>query len=214
MDRAVRESIERLRRQPARFRCFYDKLRRDFHRLARRSYSWAYDAEIDESLNDAFVALFSQNKGDFSAASQILRDPLAFETALAAYLIGAGRFKLLSRLRERAKQEDREVPLDDEGESRLDRPDTVREAAWPDTDPFPTPEDSHEQTRRARILARCMEKLTVLARQTFALALRGYTDVEIQARVGSSSTVAVRRRVSETKTLLIDCARRDAQETS
>jgi DNA-directed RNA polymerase specialized sigma24 family protein len=212
MDRAVRESLERLRRQPARFRRFYDKLRRDFHRLARRSYSWAYDTEIDESLNDAFVALFVQNKGEFSTAPQIVSDPLAFETALAAYLIGAGRFKLLTRLRERAKREDHERPLDDDGEILSGHADTAPDAAWSDAEPFPTPEDSHEQTRRARILARCMEKLTVLARQTIALALRGYTDVEIQARIGSTSAVAVRRRVSETKALLIDCARQGAQE--
>lgn len=213
MDRAVREGIERLRRQPARFRRFYDKLRRDFHRLARRGYSWAYDSEIDESLNDAFVALFIQNKGEFSVTPQLVNDPLAFETALAAYLIGSARFKLLDRLRERGKQEDREVPFDDDADSLSGKSDTPHDAAWPDADPFPTPEDNHEQTRRARILARCMEKLTVLARQTIALALRGYTDVEIQARVGSSSAVAVRRRVSETKAMLIDCARQGTQET-
>lgn len=213
MNRAVREWIERLRRQPARFRRFYDKLRRDFHRLARRSYSWAYDSEIDESINDAFVALFIQNKGEFSVTPQIANDPLAFETALAAYLIGSARFKLLDRLRERGKQEDREVPFDDDAGNPSGQPDTAGDTAWQDADPFPTPEDNHEQTRRARILARCMEKLTVLARQTIALALRGYTDVEIQARVGSSSAVAVRRRVSETKAMLIDCARQGTQET-
>ena len=59
-----------------------------------------------------------------------------------------------------------------------------------------------------RLLDACLAKLSALARETFKLALQGYTDTEIQALTRTGSANAIRRRVSETKSTVVECVRR------
>lgn len=211
MEAAVRDALERLRRHPTRFRNFYDKLRRDFHRTARRQWPLSREDEIDEAVNEACVALFSENKGNFVADSTTTNDPFAFEVALTRYLVGASRFKLLTLLGKRIEIEALQVPLPDEDEEHDDVIDKMLSKEGAATDRhtlFASPEDSVEQQQRRHILERCLKTLSSLARETISLALRGHNDIEIQTHMGASSAVTIRRRVSEAKRLLIDCARK------
>lgn len=69
-----------------------------------------------------------------------------------------------------------------------------------------SPEAQTFWNRRMQMLDECMNKLAILARETFALALRGYTDMEIIAQMGGGSAVSIRRRISDAKERVSKCA--------
>lgn len=201
MDLGASIAIEQLLTHRERFRDFFFSLRKGFFGQARRRFSWARDFDIEECLHEALVAILQQ-RGNFTVPKEVLAEREAFEARLAAYVRAAALNKLCERMEKLGHEVKTHVRIDQD-ERPTDLLDVLLTEAGYVAD---TPEDHLRQARRMEILGNCLRALTALARQTIELALRGHTDVEIQARTGAGSAVAVRRRVSETKTALMRCA--------
>ncbi|SMG12538.1 sigma-70 family RNA polymerase sigma factor [Paraburkholderia susongensis] len=201
MDHGASTAIGQLLAHRERFHDFFMLLRKGFFRLARRRFPWARDFDIEESLHEALVAVLQQ-RGNFSVPANELDDHPAFEARLAAYVRAAALNKLTDRMDKLGHEVKTLVRIDQD-----ERPGDLLDALLADAGYVAdTPEDHLRHARRLEILGRCLRQLTSLARQTIELALRGHTDVEIQQRTGAGSAVAVRRRVSETKNVLMRCA--------
>lgn len=200
MDHGASIAIDRLLADREQLRNFFLTLRKDVFRIARRRFPWVRDADVDESVQECFVAVL-ERRGNYSAPQVVLDDPERFAAHLSAYLRAAAINKIIDRL-DRHDSSSGGIIIDDADDPSdlLDK--LMREAGYSS----PTPEDDLLHARRMQVLGDCMRKLTVLARQTFELALRGYADIEIQAHTGAGSAVAVRRRISETKGVLTRCA--------
>ena len=194
-------AIDRLLADRDRLRDFFLTLRKDVFRIARRRFPWVRDADVEESVQECFVAVL-ERRGSYTAPPAVLDDPQRFAAHLSAYLRAAAINKIIDRIG-RAGPGDPEPIIIEDGEDASDVLDKLMREAGHSS---PTPEDNLMHSARMRVLSDCMRKLTVLARQTFELALRGYGDTEIQAHTGAGSAVAVRRRISETKGVLTRCA--------
>ncbi|ABO55032.1 hypothetical protein LA345_12805 [Burkholderia vietnamiensis] len=194
----VLDDLTALRDDTARFEAFYTTLRRRFHRACRFSAPWASEDEIEGTLTDTLIEVVLERRGRFAF------DPSksTLEEALAAYVLAAARNNLMNALSRRGL----EIKLFDSVE-RLEALGEGVEARLAHERERPmTPEQEAHARERSRVMERCLQRLTALARQTLALALRGFTDQEILTRLGGASAVSVRRRIFDAKSRVADCA--------
>lgn len=201
----VLDDLAALRDDTARFEAFYTALRRRFHRACRISAPWASEDEIEGTLTDTLIEIVLERRGRFAF------DPekSAFEDALAAYVLAAARNNLMNALSRRGL----EVKLFDSVERLEALGDGIEPRLAHERERPATPEQEAHARERASVMERCLQRLTALARQTLALALRGFTDQEILSRLGGASAVSVRRRIFDAKTRVAECAEQTLGET-
>ncbi|MFL9883665.1 hypothetical protein PQR66_11550 [Paraburkholderia agricolaris] len=198
MAQNVLDDFTALRNDNARFDAFYTALRRRFLRGCRISTPWANEDEIEGTLTDTLIEIVLERRGRFFYDPQ----KSAFEDALAVYVLAAARNNLMNALSRRGF----EAKLFDSVERLEALGDAIEPQLAQERDRPATPEQHAHARQRASVMERCLQKLTALARQTLALALRGYTDQEILARLGGASAVSIRRRVFDAKSRVAECA--------
>ncbi|SDE40006.1 hypothetical protein [Paraburkholderia lycopersici] len=184
----------------SRMRAFIDTHRRQFIVYARHHHPMLDDDDVDDAWQVGVAAVFTM-PGKFRIEAGALADSTRFEAALAGYLHGTVRNQARRRVREIVTAMKRSESLDAlaEDEDAIDRLMFDLEALERRTDWLADIE------QRRRFVERCLDKLSALARRTFALALIGEEDVRIQAQTNSGSAVAVRRRISEAKASVVAC---------
>jgi len=199
MSDAIRSALDELEKS-GRIRTFFATVRRRFFSRARYFFPWCRQADLDDSLQEALLAVFD-TPDNLRIDGQIVADAKHFERALEAYVSGAALKQLISRLRILGKDSIRLPSLHDlmEDGAQFDKLLFDLGAVVPGADV--AAQWSHKRT----IVERCIAKLTDLARRTFMLALSGYKDVEIQQITESGSAVSVRRRISETRSRVVEC---------
>jgi DNA-directed RNA polymerase specialized sigma24 family protein len=194
------DDLAALRDDTARFESFYNGLRRRFHRSCRIRLPWAGEDEIDGALSDTLIEIVLERRGRFAFDDR----NSTFEDALTTYVLAAARNNLMNVLTRRGQ------------ESRLfdsvERLEALGENMEPqfayERDRPATPEQQAQERQRTSAMEDCLRKLPALARQTLSLALRGYRDEEILARLGGASAVSVRRRVFDAKSRVAECTER------
>lgn len=196
---AIRETFDRFT-HGVRFDPFFKTHYRGFARRARYCFPACLDSDIEDAWQAALLAVY-ESPGNFRISAAELVDVDRFEARLAVYIKGAAMKKLISRIRVTMKNLVTLKSLDElqQDEAKLDK-------LLFDLDAIvPGPEITTQWARRRKLVEQCLSKLTELARETFILALGGHKDIDIQRITNAGSAVAVRRRISETKTRVMAC---------
>lgn len=199
MKEALEGALERLE-STGRLQPFFVDARKQFFRRARYVFPWCNEADLDDSLQEALLSTLAHPEW-LKISDADIADAERFEKILSAYVRGAALKQLISRLRATGRNSLRLESLEElmQDSAGLDR------RLLKEGDAAPGSDFAVHLIRKREIVERCIAKLTELARTTFMLALSGHKDVEIQALTNSGSAVAVRRRVSETRTRVIEC---------
>jgi DNA-directed RNA polymerase specialized sigma24 family protein len=199
MSDAVKGALDRLEKS-GRLRPFFMAVRRDFFKRARYLFPWCLEADLDDSLQEALLSAFSRPESLIISEADTANGE-RFEQILSAYVRAAARNQLISRLRIIGRDSVRLESLQElmEDSASLDKHLFEQGEAIQGSD------FAVHLIRKREIVERCIEKLSELARTTFMLALSGHKDVEIQKLTNSGSAVAVRRRISETRTRVVEC---------
>lgn len=204
----VAQAVARFARSN-RFRPFVDALRRKFYCRVRYRFPWVDDADLEDAWQSAVLAVFETPRR-VSMSSDELADVDRFEARLGAYMLGAAYKQALTRLRTAGKDSLRMTSLDvlREDEAQFDK------LLFELGEIEPGPEAQMQLARRRRAVEQCIARLTELARTTFMLALSGAKDVKIQKETNAGSAVAVRRRISEAKSRVIECVEKKTGDRS
>ena len=187
-----------------RFKPFLLSARTAFYRFAGRHYHWSFREDVEDAWQAAVVDVFLDKPDNFKNPSEMAGAPEQFEAVLTRYLGKAAINKLSTRLASLGKSAQRFQSLDGMVADGVDFDKLLYEGGHT----APGAEADAEATGMKRLLDACLAKLSALARETFKLALQGYTDTEIQALTRTGSANAIRRRVSETKSTVVECVRR------
>ncbi|QBQ99512.1 sigma-70 family RNA polymerase sigma factor [Paraburkholderia pallida] len=187
----------------ARFEPFLHKACAVFYKYARSEYRWSLREDMEDAWQAAVTDVFVEKPHNFRLSEEGAASPGEFEGALGRYLGKVAANKLATRLRSVGK-----------GMQRVQSFEEML-ARCPDLDRFmhetghtaPAADEEAERLAMRRVLDTCLAKLSARVRETFKLALLGYSDVEIQAMTSSGSASAIRRRVSEAKMLVVACVR-------
>ncbi|WP_028224094.1 RNA polymerase sigma factor [Paraburkholderia ferrariae] len=193
----------------SRFRPFVAALRRKFACRVRYRFPWIDDDDLDDAWQSGVLAVF-EAKGRVTMSADDLADAGRFEFRLGAYLLGAAYKQALTRLRAAGKNSLRMTSLDvlREDEAMFDK------LLFELGEVEPGPEAQMQLARRRRAVEQCIARLTELARTTFMMALGGMKDISIQQETNAGSAVAVRRRISEAKSRVIECVEKKTGDRS